>query len=38
MNGQVFVYDPIDEHTQHKVQVFVVTVQHWAKEFRGENP
>ena len=38
MNGQIFVYNPIDEHTQHKAAVFVTTVQHWTKEFKGEKP
>jgi hypothetical protein len=36
MNGQIIVYDPIDERTQHKAQVFVATVQFWAKESKNQ--
>ena len=34
--GQLMVYDKLDEHTQQKAQIFIATIAHAVKQSKGE--
>jgi hypothetical protein len=38
INKQLLIYQPVDESTQQKVNLFVGSILHAGAVFRGENP